>query len=39
MRDSNEWMEEVTEQGLAGHEAAGGWLLQPCRPTREAQAR
>lgn len=32
-------MEEVTERGLAGHKAAGGQLLQPCRPTREAQAR
>lgn len=32
-------MEEVTERGLAVHEAAGGQLLQPCRPTWKAQVR
>lgn len=39
MHEKWQWMEEVTEWGLAGHEVAGGWLLQPCKPTREAQAR
>lgn len=39
MRDSNEWMEEVTELGLMGYEALWRWLLQPCRPTCEAQER